>query len=353
MSELVVFEKPDGSSLIFHAWSQVSVTEEYEMSSKPGSKDGPSNDLIRRMPSYVTGTIQCADGLTIPAVDSPTGVTQVGTKEAQRDSLRDLEGQVVTIIARSLPKDGISGILRSVTVEDDGASDNRFVLSFEVREVIGGASGFDFDSVEEGFIEVPQADPELPQADPDGALRERHEIAQLSEISPALLPYSFRLSSDGPIQNPGLTRQIFNIHAMVNVDPSSWLNAFNNNTRFTSQSQLVAGSISRPLKFRVDEVGGPSSLQPYRMYADDITGPELKDAGTTSVLNLSPGYHKLHGMFVNKVLQAAVASVSIGGRTSDPSYPMSPLSLRQSNGTGSSGAGRFRVHFAFGKWVSS
>lgn len=151
MTTVISFEDSNGRVYSFHAWADVSYSQEHEVTDKP-TGSGTTSTVIRKLPRIVGGLLKCADRMNVsPTGDGSDAVQRQGMLE-QLTTLYSLEGQNVTVYARTLPPGGVSGILRSISVEDSGEFDNSVSVRFLVRSL---TTDSDIDSEERGEIAVP------------------------------------------------------------------------------------------------------------------------------------------------------------------------------------------------------
>lgn len=154
--DVVTFEDESGKVFAFHVWGSVNYIQEHEVTDKP-TAFGTKSTVVRRLPRIVSGKFICADGMTVSAVGDGSEAVQSGDMKKQLSTLYALEGKLVTVYSRSIPIGGVTGIFRSVNMEDSGQYDNSVVVSFAVRTLTSSIGGEGIDSVEleEGEIRVP------------------------------------------------------------------------------------------------------------------------------------------------------------------------------------------------------
>lgn len=127
----------------FHVYQGISIRDEIEVSRMANRGGGSIAFNHGRMPTVVSGTIECKGGLAVPDLRRHVGgfsgtqfqyYTQRITSGAQRSILDALIGKIVTIDCRGTPPGGVKGLLREGTKRPDLEYDDGLFFDFEIYQ---------------------------------------------------------------------------------------------------------------------------------------------------------------------------------------------------------------------------
>lgn len=127
----------------FHVFGNVNIKDEVEVSRMANRGGGSLAFNHGKMPTVVTGTIECKGGLAVPEmrrhVSQVSGsqfqyYTQRISTQAQLSILDAIVGKIVTIDCRGLNIEGVRGLFRQGTKRPDLDYDDGVFFDFELYE---------------------------------------------------------------------------------------------------------------------------------------------------------------------------------------------------------------------------